>query len=61
MGVATNIYVPIFEIVFPQGNHQYIFGNNMSCTLPEKSDFSEPLISKANWGSGTRVTQHETL
>ena len=30
----------------------------MSCTLPKKPDFSEPLISKAYYGSGIRKTQH---
>ena len=33
----------------------------MLCTLPKKHDFSEPLISKAYWGSGTRETQHAAV
>ena len=31
------------------------------CTLPKKPDFSEPLLSKAYLGSGTRETQHVTV
>ena len=30
----------------------------MPCTLPNKSNFSEPLTSKAYYGSSTRETQH---
>ena len=30
----------------------------MPCTHPKKPDFSEPLISKAYLGLGTRDTQH---
>ena len=34
---------------------------HMSCTFPKKPDFSEPLISKAYLGSGTRETQYMAL